>query len=145
MNSYKNKVKSLFGNDIDAALLFNGSTESSNFLYMTGFNSGVFEDTPLLLLRDRMVLFSSILEYSTAIEQASMHKDIEVEKIANKSETISKIQRFTRGKRLGFDGDYLPFGDYMRLKALAKPKTATNISDRFSSLERSRMSVRFYT
>ncbi|MEM0149973.1 MAG: Xaa-Pro peptidase family protein [Candidatus Micrarchaeaceae archaeon] len=136
MDSYKSRIRSLLGNGIDAILLFNGSTESSNFLYMTGFNSGVFEDTPLLLLRDRMVVFSSILEYSTAVEQASMHKGIEVEKITSRKDIISKIRRLTEGKRLGFDGDYLPFGDYMRLKALAKPKATANVSDRFRSLRK---------
>ncbi|MGC8537492.1 MAG: M24 family metallopeptidase [Candidatus Micrarchaeia archaeon] len=136
MSVYKSRIDTLLGDDLDAILLFNGSEESSNFLYMTGFNSGVFEDTPLLLLKDRMVIFSSMLEYSTAVSQASRHGGISVEKITSREEIVSKIRKFTQGKAIGFDGECLPFGTYIHLKALAKPKAAVNVSERFSALRR---------
>ena len=136
MTAYKSRISALLGDDLDAILLFNGSEESSNFLYMTGFNSGVFEDTPLLLLKDRMVIFSSILEYSTAVSQASKQGGISVEKMTGREEIVSSIRKFTHGKIVGFDGGYLPFGTYMHLKALAKPKSAVNVSERFGALRR---------
>ncbi len=136
MYTYKDKIKVLLDSDIDAILLFNKSEESSNFLYMTGFNSGVFEDTPLILLKDRMIIFSSILEYSTALQQASSRKFIEVEKITNREDLVSKIGGLLKGKVVGFDGYYLPFSDYAHLKALAKPKSMVDVSDRFRILRR---------
>ncbi|EQD36694.1 peptidase M24 [mine drainage metagenome] len=134
MDAYRYRIRSLLKEDLDAVLLFNGSEESSNFLYMTGFTSGVFEGTPLLLLRDRMVIFSSVLEYSIAVEQASMRGNMKVERVTSRTGLVSKIRKFTYGKRVGFDGDYLPFGTYMHLKALAKAKALVNISDRFHML-----------
>ncbi len=136
MSIYKDRISALLGDDLDAILLFNDGEESSNFLYMTGFNSGVFEDTPLLLLNDRMVVFSSMLEYSTAVSQAKKQGSISVEKMTSREEIVSKIRKFTQGKTIGFDGEYLPFSTYMHLKALAKPRSAVNVSGRFSALRR---------
>ena len=133
METYKKRMGRLLyaGNgNIDSILLFNEKNKSSNFLYMTGFTSGLFEDTPLLLQKKRMVLFSNSLEYETAIEQSRGNPDIEVKNMKSKEE----ILRYTKGKVIGFDGDSISINTFKRLRKLIKPKEMRDVSESFGEL-----------
>jgi Xaa-Pro dipeptidase len=133
METYKKRMGRLLyaGNgNIDSILLFNEKNKSSNFLYMTGFTSGLFEDTPLLLQKKGMVLFSNSLEYETAIEQSRGNPDIEVKNMKSKEE----ILRYTKGKVIGFDGDSISINTFKRLRKLIKPKEMRDVSESFGEL-----------
>jgi Xaa-Pro dipeptidase len=133
MDYTKQRLKSIFSrNEIDSALLVNGEEASSNFLYMTGLTSGVFEGTPLLLLKDKMILFANSLEYEIAVENANSSTD--VVKISSSDDLLHKISKYTKGKRVGFDGSVLSFKSYSRIKKRFSPKSLVNIEQSFAEL-----------
>ncbi|MEM4097620.1 MAG: Xaa-Pro peptidase family protein [Candidatus Micrarchaeaceae archaeon] len=130
---YEKRLKKLFENSkVDTILLVNGSESSSNFLYMTGFTSGVFEGTHLLLKEDGAVLFANALEYEIAKEEAPSY--IEVEKVKSMKELGKRLLHAAEGKVLGFDALSTSVSSYNSIKKLAKPKRMLDISDAFEKM-----------
>ncbi len=130
---YKEKAKRLIEKSkTDAILLFNESNESSNFLYMTGFTSGVFEDTPLIIAEGKSVLFASMLEYGIAKRDAPPY--LEVEEIKAGKELRAKLESYTKGKTIGFDGSSLSYSAYWKIRKIAKPARMVDVSKDFAEM-----------
>jgi Xaa-Pro dipeptidase len=118
--------------DVDVLLVANSGTEDSNFLYLTGFEGGVFEQTFLVVGRKRMVLFVSRLEYEIAKENRP--REMEVRQIESRDDLLDGLSKELGGKTVGINGAFLPYAFYRFLSKLRRrPKSVKNVSAAFTS------------
>ncbi len=122
------------GSKADAMVVLNTGIIDSNFLYLTGFTSGVFEDTVLVAEPDRLTLFTSALEYQTAIEQKP--KEMEVVKVETRAAFVKGIGSALKGKTVGFNLDFIPYARYGKLKRISG---ARKVVDSSKELTRARV------
>jgi Xaa-Pro dipeptidase len=113
----------------DKILLFNTGTRDPNFLYVTGFNSGLFEGTFTLVDEYKITVFASPLEYEDAKRMSK--GQIEVIKVGGSSELSSALEKEVKGSILGVDGDFLPYKRYISMKNRLKPKKMVDASAAF--------------
>jgi len=131
-NYLQKRLEKLFeGGNFDAILLYNTEERDSNFLYLTGFRSGVFEYTPLVATRDSVHVFASQLEYDTAISQAGKGGAIEVHHFDREKDFKSKIGKMLKGKVVGVDYSFLPYSEFRRLKKISGAKRFVDVSKAF--------------
>lgn len=119
------KLKKRLGNifsesPADALLLMNSDTFDSNFLYLTGFTSGVFEDAILIARRESMTLLTNSLEYQTAMEQRPAM--MKVVSIGNRAEMQKSLRKELEGRTVGINESFLSVSRYKALKKMASPK-----------------------
>jgi Xaa-Pro dipeptidase len=130
MRTLMDRIKKVFaGTDVDAIVLANTMSRNSNFLYLTGFTSGIFESTFLVVTRDGAELITSPLEYETAMLQRT--KEMAVAKPPSKGYeryVMAELQKKLRNKRIGIDGNYLPTNMYTLLKKKVSAKSITDVS-----------------
>ena len=111
-------------------ILVNTGSPDPNFLYVTGFTSGLFEYSYLILEKTKAKLLTSILEYDTAAAQKQ--KGLEIIKI-EKSETLREfLKKEVEGIRIGINGEFLPYNIYSALKERYNPASITDISGALS-------------
>jgi Xaa-Pro dipeptidase len=122
MKSIKKRINAVFKNSkADAIVLFNTDREDSNFSYLTGFGSGTFEYTPLIIQREGLTLFVSELEYGIA--KMERPKEMELKAMDRKSDLKKELAKILKGKRVGINGRFLPYGLYKFLEGLRpRPK-----------------------
>jgi Xaa-Pro aminopeptidase len=103
------RIKKVFANtEAEVLVIFNTGMVDSNFLYFTGFTSGVFEDTVLIVKKQGIaIVLASELEYYTAISQKK--KGIEVVKVLGKDDIAMHMNKHIRGKVVGINGSFMPF------------------------------------
>ena len=112
---------------VDRIMLFNTSIEDPNFLYATGFKSGLFEQTSALIKKGKVKVYASQLEYGTAKAQAKPGV------VVGKAETKRKeLLKEIKGRRLGLNADFLPYTYYTAMKRIYKPSKAVDISKAFA-------------
>ncbi|MDE1871242.1 MAG: aminopeptidase P family protein [Candidatus Micrarchaeota archaeon] len=129
MRSVAGRIRGIFGKtDADAIIITNTDRQDSNFSYLTGFTSGVFEGTVLIVTRKGMVLPVSRLEYETAIEQRP--REMQVVMIESRAQLAGIIKRHVKSKSIGINGSFLPYKSYMNLKKLG-PGRITDVSHAF--------------
>src|SRR5271155_4798480 len=91
---FKLRLEKIFVNaeKVDKILIVNTDTADPNFFYVTGFTSGVFESTYLVLEKDHATLLTSQLEYTTAKEQAFEGLEVvKIEDIKHFREALGKL------------------------------------------------------
>ncbi len=103
MTLLEKKCKKIFNwsdKEVEAILLFNKDTIDKNFLYLTGFYYGVFENCGILIDREcKAKLLTTALEEEIVCEYFKGH-DIYVYK--NEKERIETIKRVLKGyKKVG--------------------------------------------
>jgi Xaa-Pro aminopeptidase len=131
MRSVANRIARIFESfKGDAVLLYNTGLVDSNFLYMSGFTSGIFENSTLIVTRRGMLLLTSELEYDTARSQ--MPREMTVEKCAGGKQLGDKLSAHLRGKVVGVNADFLPYKHFINLKKLSKAKGFIDASAAFS-------------
>lgn len=114
---------------IDSLLVANSGGQDPNFLYLTGFTSGLFEDNVLVAKRNRLYLFTNPLEYQTALLQK--FRGLEVINGKSRKVVQSKIKRLIKGKIVGVDGEFLPLSAYLSIKKRYAPGRIMDISNAF--------------
>ena len=128
-NWLKDRLRRLFSNlrGIDAVLLVNTDSVDPNFHYLTGFTSGIFEDSLLIAKRDGVYLFTYDLEYQTALDQkvGGMHV-INIAKDVKSARAM--LKRFIKGKRVGVNGAFIPLATYNHMRRRYKPKRFIDVS-----------------
>ncbi len=131
MKSLLSRIKKIMGSaKADAVLLMNsGGNKDSNFLYMTGFTSGEFENSILIVLNNRMILLEYPLEYEIA--KAQRPKEMTVVLIKSRGQIESIFRRYLKGRTIGVNEGFLPYARYKRLKGLVKPKRMIDVSESF--------------
>ena len=124
------RIRKVFDNcDADVIFLMNTKEQDSNFTYLCGFTSGVFENTPLIVARKKLVLLVSVLEYEIAKEQRP--KGMEVVKVDSSKRAREIMVKYMKSKTVGINGDYLPYNYYSTIKKRIKPKRLIDVSSAF--------------
>jgi len=134
MKSMISRMGKVFkGAKVDAILLSNTKSQDPNFLYLTGFTSGVFEDDLLIVTRSREVLITGPLEYEIA--KAQKPREMGVLKLGKREreETAKRVQKLLKGKRVGINASFLPYSYYKHYKKMTKAKAFIDVTENFSN------------
>lgn len=125
----KNRLGTLFRRNrrLEKVVIMNTGTVDPNFLYMTGFTSGLFEYSYLILDKGGALLITSPLEYETAMAQAV--DLIEVVQANSADEMKAFLMKAVSGKIIGINGSFMPYQVYERLKEKYKPKEMLDVSE----------------
>ncbi|MGC8478725.1 MAG: M24 family metallopeptidase [Candidatus Micrarchaeia archaeon] len=127
------RLKNIFGGvEADALLLYNSDKAESNFLYLTGFYGGVFEDTALVATPFEVHVFTSKLEYETAVEQSIRNKRIHVHQISDVGSFEVQLRRMLEGKIVGIDYVRMPYAYYKKFKNIGKVRKFVDVGKKFS-------------
>jgi Xaa-Pro dipeptidase len=130
MESVSKRISKVFkGTRAEVIFLMNTNLTDSNFLYLTGFTSGIFEQNPLIVTKNGLILPVSPLEYEIAKEQRP--KGMRIIKAKGKEEMDSVVKRYLKGKVVGINASFLPYKYYQMLKKTAKPKQIIDVSKCF--------------
>lgn len=130
MDSLSSRVRRVFehcDNDLEQIIIVNTGAADPNFLYLSGFTSGLFEYSYLLISQGSVTLLTSVLEYETARSEAS--EEMEVICINNSKELSEHLEKFAEGKKIGINEGFVPYLTYKGIKKRAKPKKIVDISD----------------
>lgn len=121
MASMRARLAKVFDNvKVKQVLIVNTDRADSNFLYLTGFNGGLFEGTMLLARRNSMTLFVSALEYGLAKRQKPKGMKIV---LLNKSGMLKELlKKELKGKTVGINGSFVPYNTYKLLTSKIKAK-----------------------
>ncbi len=117
------------GSGFDSAIIMNTNSKDSNFLYLTGFTSGVFEDTILLAKKNGMALLTGELEYDIAIEQAP--KSMEVKIVRTEKDVRDNIRSFVGNGPVGLDYGFLPYSYAAMLKRQIGKNRVVDATEQF--------------
>lgn len=116
---------------LDKILLLNTGNTDPNFLYLTGFTSGLFEYSYLIVKPDGAKLVTSALEYETAKEQAPSGMEVLCMRSSEESKAILGSE--LNGFRIGINESFLPVEIYKSLKKNYKLKKLKDISGLLSN------------
>lgn len=124
----KGKLKRIFEscNGVERILIRNTSQKDPNFTYLTGFKSGCFEEDLLVVERSRLTLYTSSLEYSTAMLQK--FEGLRIIDPSDPEAAASLLKSSIQGKNIGVDGAFLPYANYKRIQARLRPKKIVDVS-----------------
>ncbi len=122
------------GAGFDKILILNTGSADPNFLYVTGFTSGLFEYSYLILDKEKARLFTSALEYETAVAQ--MVDGLEVIKIESSEQLHDAMRKELDGMRVGIDESFVPVRAYKSIKKNYKPR---RLMDSSRAFERARL------
>jgi Xaa-Pro dipeptidase len=127
----KARLKKVFsGANFDFLVIMNTNAKDSNFLYLTGFTSGVFEQSILIADKNSSTLLTNELEYDTAVEQAPEHMEV---KCINSENDTGKAVREAIGKNpVGLDYDFLPYNYVSLLKKIIGNNKLYDATQQFS-------------
>lgn len=125
----KRRVSAIFGHAEKVEKLFIMNTEHSdpNFLYLTGFTSGLFESSYLIVEKTGATLFTSALEYDTAVAQAP--DILKVVKMDLEGTFREQVKKLITGLNVGINGDFIPYAVFAAIKKKYKPKKLFDVSD----------------
>ena len=125
------KLENIFRNaeNVDLILLSNTGNEDPNFLYITEFESGLFENNILLVKKDRIKLLTNSLEYETALEQKN--RSMDVLNINNSNEMSNILKKEIEDKIIGLNMEFLPSRSLGIIKKF-KPRKIVDISGAFA-------------
>ncbi len=121
----KRKLRSIFKDaDFDALLTMNTDQQDSNFKYLTGFTSGIFEQTILIATPDMAVLLVSKLEEEAARLQAE--KSLEVICVNKESQALNLKSLY--GQKVGINSSFIPVSYAKRISKLTRAKRLVDAS-----------------
>ncbi len=109
-------------------IITNTNSADPNFIYMTDLIGGLFEWSILLITRTKVTLFTSPLEYELAREQ--LRNGIRVVNLDSKKK-VDILIRAVKGKRVGINSSFVPYGTYTHLKKRFKVKGFVDVSEAF--------------
>ncbi len=125
------KLKKVFGSvgSVERILLMNTENADPNFMYMTGFTSGLFEYSYLLLKRNSITLFTSSLEYDTARKEAK--EGMKIVKIGS-AQALRKAMKDELGRHtIGLNESFIPYALYKSIREKYAPEKIIDISSVF--------------
>ncbi len=125
-----NRIKNVFraAKGIRSILIVNTGSEDPNFIYMTDLIGGLFEGSLLLVTNSGVTLFTSPLEYELAREQ--LNNGIRIVNL-NKKDKLEILVNAVKGKKVGINGNFIPYEMYRRLKKRLKVKEFVDVSEAF--------------
>lgn len=111
-------------------LLMNTANTDPNFSYLTGF-TGTFEGSALIILPKKEILLVSPLEYGVA--KRSKPKEMQIVLMDSRKKIETAFKKYLKGKTVGINGSFLPYGLYTKLKKRSKAKKFKDVSSAFYS------------
>ncbi|MGC8680184.1 MAG: M24 family metallopeptidase [Candidatus Micrarchaeia archaeon] len=118
-NNIVNRYKKIFNEseqDIDAFLVMNTEIADVNFRYLTGFTSGVFEDSYLIVEKEHATLITNPLEYETAKKMKPSIMDIINVRTGDELKNI--LKRMLESKKVGINEKFISISSYKELKKI---------------------------
>lgn len=132
MTAIADRIKRIFNNTkAEVIFLMNTDHQDSNFTYLTGFTSGVFEHTILIVTKTKTILPVSILEYEIAKEQRP--SNMTVIKVDTRKEIMKIMKKYMKSKIVGINEAMLPYYAYASLKKNTKPKKIIGVYEAFAA------------
>jgi Xaa-Pro dipeptidase len=125
----KARLEKIFRNlrGVDTIFISNSDIVDPNFLYLTGFTSGLFENSVLMATRRKLYLMTSPLEYQTALSQKTNMMQV-IDSI-NGAKTAEKvIKREVKGRRVGINASFMSFDSYRSFRNKCKPGKIVDVS-----------------
>ncbi|HVC27494.1 MAG TPA: Xaa-Pro peptidase family protein [Nitrososphaerales archaeon] len=135
----KNRLERIFENAREApdvVAISNGGHVDTNFFYISGYRSGLFEGNMLFLFPDRHV---EVLTNPLEEEAARQKKDfaIHVERGSGPTERRRMVSSILKGcRRVGINFQGVSHKDFKELETMLGPKKLIDVSD---ALSKSRM------
>src|SRR5437588_3084350 len=130
----RDKIRKVFDNlkNVDVIFLMNTEVHDPNFLYITGFKTGLYEGDRLIITKDMTYHFASPLSYETAmLEKKDGMRVIK----ATKATVVKKwMKKLIGRKRVAVNGQFLPVNLYQMLKKRYNPKKMVDASDAFQKV-----------
>ncbi len=125
------RIRKVFkGTKADVIFLMNTDVQDSNFTYLAGFTSGVFEYNTLIATRKGLILPVSSLEYEIAKGQRP--KNMRIIKIERTKQMEALLKKYLKSKVVGINESFLPYRYYKRLRRTVKPKLIIDVSSNFA-------------
>ncbi len=135
MDSVRHRLDKFFAkSEARALVLVNVSTPDPNFLYFTGFTSGLFEDNFLVVRKRGLTLFTNTLEYGAALAQRPREMKIIV--VRKRKELVSGLRAALRGRRVCLNYDFIPVRYFNFIEGVVGPK---RLCDAASDLDSTRL------
>jgi Xaa-Pro dipeptidase len=131
----KDRLRRIFenaGEELDVVAIVNGVHPDPNFLYISGYRSGLFEDNMLFLFPDRHI---EVLTNPLEEEAARQRKDftVHVERRYGRSERRGMISSILKGcRRVGINFQGISHKDYEALGVTLGAKELLDVSDALS-------------
>ncbi len=118
--------------ELDAILIVNSSTSrtDANFLYLTGFKSGLFEGSYVVAERGKITVVTTKLECETA--KAQTVDGMEVVCVGGPDELYKALAPYVTGKSVGIDARVVSYQRYGMITEKLKPKKLVDVSDAFA-------------
>jgi len=133
VNTVSKRLKRIFNDaNFDAAIIMNASKDriDSNFLYLSDFTSGVFEQDIIVAMQKHIIIITTPLEYEIAIRQKPREARIIIVKKEKKFEY--DLGKYLKGMVVGADESALPCKYYKIFKKMSKARRFVDASDAFS-------------
>ncbi len=132
-NSLKPKLASIFANmkSADLIVLLNTNYRDPNFIYITGFKSGIFEFTFTIIKRNGIEILANELEFSAAKSQAT--KGMRVIKISRLKQQRNYLSKQLNKKTIALDEPFIPYTFYNAIRKRYKPKRIVDASEAFAN------------
>lgn len=132
-NQLKSKLKKIFTDmgNTGTIVLLNTGYKDPNFLYITGFKSGLFEFTFTVVKRDGIEIFANELEYYAAKVQAT--NGMKVIKVTNIEQQRKRLLQLLHNKAIALDESFIPYTFYTAIKKRYKPQKISDASHAFEN------------
>ena len=119
----KGRIKKIFENaDADAIIIMNGSSVDMTFFYVTGFESGLFENSAAVLYPD-----GSMAVICPELEEGAAGGKAEV--FSNNKEKFELLKDKVSGERVGINSRAISHADFMKLKELLPEARFIDVGD----------------
>ena len=124
-------------------LIANTDSQDPNFKYLTRFRSGLFERDMLIASKNSLKLFTSELEYETALAQRLEGMQV-IKAPREEAKRKAMLKKEIAGKVVGINANFMPTATYLRIKKEYKPKKIIDASEAFSKarLEKSKEEIK---
>mgnify|MGYP000020463981 CR=1 FL=1 len=117
---------------VDAVLVYNRDSLDRNFLYMTGLDTGVFENCGLVFERNgRMYIFATTLEEEILKSIEEYAKIMVYKDKQERNDTLKKI--LSKYKTIGISFDSASHSLYLQLKELLDDVEFVDIGNAFKA------------
>jgi len=135
MESIKPKLDRIFSKlDVDLILIKNNEVRDPNFLYLTGFTSGIYEGDVLIATKGTAYLLTSQLEYETAMSQKKIGLKV-LNVRSSRKRYVNALSKFLKGKKVGINGSFITYSSFTAFEAF-KPRAMVDVS---KALEEARL------
>ncbi|MGC8688152.1 MAG: aminopeptidase P family N-terminal domain-containing protein, partial [Candidatus Micrarchaeia archaeon] len=111
-----NRYKKIFNEtelDIDTLLVMNTDIADANFKYLTGFTSGLFEYSYLIVEKGHSTLITNSLEYETAKTMKPNIMDIIKAETGDEARNI--LKKRLENKKVGINEKFISISSYKEL------------------------------